>query len=265
VTVSTVTKQLTEKKAVTFDMTKLYQSVVSVNKTSQRRASSINKNKRKHNDGSNVTYGRMELDSHADTIVLGSNAIIMHYTSRECDVSPYADTYEPIRNVPIVTGATAVTTLATGMTYILIFNEAIWMGDLLDHSLLNPNQLRSHGIDVHDNPFGAVAMHIASNDDDFMHPMQADGTIIYFDSRTPTNHKLATCPHIVLSSPNEWNPRDVQFPEPVHYSEGGDHTAFAVKRCEQHNHHNHRNQCLISICRLITSTLKTSRVLSAID
>ena len=62
-TVSTVSKQLTEKKVVTFDMTKLYQSVVSVNKTSQRRASSINKNKRKHNDGSNVTYGRMELDS----------------------------------------------------------------------------------------------------------------------------------------------------------------------------------------------------------
>ena len=220
-TVSTVSKQLTEKKVVTFDMTKLYQSVVSVNKTSQRRASSINKNKRKRNDGSNVTYGRMELDSHADTIELGSNAIIMHYTSRECDVSPYADTYEPIRNVPIVIGATAVTSLTTGMTYILIFNEAIWMGDLLDHSLLNPNQLRSHGIDVHYNPFGAVAMHIASDDDDFMHPMQADGTIIYFDSRTPTNHELATCPHIVLSSPNEWNPRDVQFPEPVHYSEGG--------------------------------------------
>ena len=53
----------------------------------------------------------MELDSHADTKkVLGSNAIKMHYTNRECrDVSPCADTYEPIRNVPIVTGASAVT------------------------------------------------------------------------------------------------------------------------------------------------------------
>lgn len=192
----------------------LFHSVVSVNKTSTRRTSSINQTKRKRNDGSRAAiYGRMELDSHADTIVLGSNAIIMHYTTRECDVSPYADSYEPIRNVPIVSGATAVTDPSTGLTSILIFNEALWMGDTLDHSLLNPNQLRSHGIDVQDNPYGATAMHIASNEDDFEHPMTADGTTIYFDSRTPTSYELETCPHIVLSSPNEWNPRDVQFPK----------------------------------------------------
>ena len=140
----------------------------------------MNKRSRKHNDSSDATYGRMELDSHADTIVLGSNAIITQYTTRECDVSPYADTYEPIRNVPIVTGATAITSSNSGLTYILIFNEAIWMGDLLDHSLINPNQLRCHGVDVQDNPFRSMAMHIASDDDDFMHPMRADGTTIFF-------------------------------------------------------------------------------------
>ena len=189
----------------------LSHSVVSVNKTSTRRASSINQNKRKGNDGSHAPiYGRMELDSHADTIVLGSNAVIMHYTTRECDVSPYADSYEPIRNVPIVSGATAVTDASTGLTSILIFNEALWMGDTLDHSLLNPNQLRSHGIVVQDNPYGDTAMHIASDEDDFEHPKTADGTTIYFDSRTPTSYELETCPHIVLSSPTEWNPRDVQ-------------------------------------------------------
>ncbi len=186
--------------------------MVSVNKTSQRRTSSVNKNLRKRHDHSHATYGRMELDSRADTIVLGSNAIIMHYTTRECDVSPYADSYDPIRNVPIITGATAVARQETDMTYILVLNEAIWMGELLDHSLINPNQLRSHGIDVQDNPFGNVAMHIGSDNDDFVHPMQADGTTIFFDSRTPTGYELDNCPHIILSSPNEWNPRDVQFP-----------------------------------------------------
>jgi hypothetical protein len=95
------------------------------------------------------------------------------------------------------------------------------MGDQLDHPLLNPNQLRCHGIDGQDNPFGKVAMHIASEDHDFVHPMQADGTTIFFDSRTPTNHELDTCQHIVLSSPKEWNPRDVQFPLPVHPLEEG--------------------------------------------
>jgi hypothetical protein len=52
----------------------------------------------------------MEMDSHSDTILLGSNAIVLQCTSMECDVAPHADSNDPIRNVPIVTGATAVTT-----------------------------------------------------------------------------------------------------------------------------------------------------------
>jgi hypothetical protein len=55
-------------------------------------------------------------------MVLGSNAIILHCTNRECcDVLPYADSYKPMQNVPtIITGATAVTTSATGLTHIAI-------------------------------------------------------------------------------------------------------------------------------------------------
>ena len=68
----------------------------------------------------------------------------MQYTHCECDVSPYADSYKPIVDAPIVTGATAVTSSQTGLTYILIFNEAIWMGNILDHCLLNPNQMRAY-------------------------------------------------------------------------------------------------------------------------
>jgi hypothetical protein len=139
----------------------------------------------------------MELDSHADTIVFGSNAIIMQYMSRDCNVSPYADSYEPIRNVPIVTGATAVTSQITGETLILFFNKVVWMGAQLDHSLINPNQLRHHGIVVQDNPYADTSMHLASHNDEFIMPMQAEGTTIFFDSRTQTNYKLANCPHIV--------------------------------------------------------------------
>ena len=154
----------------------------------------------------------MEMDSHADTIVLGSNAIILQYTSRECDVSPYADSYEPICDVPIVTGATAVTDSTTGETIILVFHEAIWMGDQLEHSLIHPNQLRHYGVTVQDNPYASTSLHMASPDDEFIMPMQADGTTIFFDSRTPTNYELDQCPHITLSSRSLWNPREVQFP-----------------------------------------------------
>jgi hypothetical protein len=177
----------------------------------------------------------MELDSHADTIVLGRNAIVMHYTNRECDVAPYSDSFEPIRNVPIVTGATAVTSTTTGETLILIFNEAIWMGQHLDHSLINSNQLRHHGVTVPDNPYSGTSLHLASPDDEFVMPMQADGTTIYFNARTPTNHELAHCPHIVLSSHAQWDPREDQFPKPVHHVEEGQsmHEIGGVKIVQQ--------------------------------
>jgi hypothetical protein len=61
---------------------------------------------RVRNDSS-IVYSRLELDSHADTIVLGRNCVILSHTGRECDVSPYTQTYKAITDVPIVTGATA--------------------------------------------------------------------------------------------------------------------------------------------------------------
>jgi hypothetical protein len=162
----------------------------------------------------------MEMDSqHADTIVLGRNAIVLQHTNRVCDVAPYADSYEPITGVPIVRGATAVTSQTTGKTYILGFNEAIWMVDHLDHSLLNPNQMRHHGFTVQDNPDSNVSLHIAPYNDEFILPVQADGTTIFFDSRTPTNQELVDCPHIELSPSAPWYPCNVRFPEPAHRAE----------------------------------------------
>jgi hypothetical protein len=43
-------------------------------------------------------------------------------------------------------GATAYEDPVSDATYILVFNEALYYGDKLDHSLLNPNQIWSYGI-----------------------------------------------------------------------------------------------------------------------
>ena len=50
---------------------------------------------------------RVDLHSHADTIVAVANCVLMHYTGRECDVSPYDTNYSPAKNIPIVSAATA--------------------------------------------------------------------------------------------------------------------------------------------------------------
>ena len=87
------------------------------------------------------TEGCIELDSHADTIVLGANCVILSHTGQSCEVMPYSDTYDAITDVPVVTGATLITSPHDGDEYILIFNEALWMGNTLQHALVNPNQL----------------------------------------------------------------------------------------------------------------------------
>ena len=90
-------------------------------------------------------YGRCELDSHTDTIVAGSNCVVLSYTDNVCDVSPCRDDYSPVSNVPVVTAATAWQSPHTGETYILVFHEALWMGGSMNSTLVNPNQLRHYG------------------------------------------------------------------------------------------------------------------------
>ena len=64
----------------------------------------------------------MELDSHAEKIVCGSNCIVIHFTGKECDVAPYNDEYETIKAVPIIQAATAYDNPDTWETTIIIRN-----------------------------------------------------------------------------------------------------------------------------------------------
>ena len=183
-------------------------------------------------------YGRTELDSHADSIVAGSNCCIMHYTNRECDVSPYRDDYEPIKNVPIVQAATAFTSTYTGQTYILILNEALWMGDQMDHTLINPNQMRHYGITVQDNPCSQEPLYIMSENNDFNMELQMKGTIIFADTFTPSESELQNCPHITMTSPHEWNPHNVTFnnqPRPFEDEMRNNFQISALHRAEFEN------------------------------
>ena len=168
----------------------------------------------KVDDDGGIWHGYAELDSHADTIVAGRNTLVLSYTDRVCEVSPYSDEYEPMKNVPIVSAATGYTSY-TGESYILILNEALYMPKL-DHTLLNPNQLRHNGVEVQDNPFAQVPMAIVSSKDDFCACLRSKGSTILISVWKPTQEELEMYPHVVLSSPNPWNPQTMNFPS---YSE----------------------------------------------
>ena len=128
----------------------------------------------------------MELNSHMNAIVCGSNCIVMRFTGKECDFAPYTDAYETIKSVPIVQANTAYDNPKTGETTILILNEAIWMGATTDHTLVNPNQLREYGMTFQYNPFAEAPVFVATEDHEFVLQLSYKGNILGFTTRTPT-------------------------------------------------------------------------------
>ena len=59
---------------------------------------------------------------------------------------PYNAKYDPIPDVKVISGATAYTHPDSNLTYILWIHEALYFGTTMEHSLLNPNQLRHNGV-----------------------------------------------------------------------------------------------------------------------
>ena len=161
-------------------------------------------------------HGRIELDTHADTAVMESNCVVLSYTGKECEVSPYSSQYEGVQNVPVVTGAMVWTNAADGMAYLLIFHESLWMGDKLDHTLVDPNQLQAYGVSIQDNPFDAKPLSITTNDVSV--ELYLEGMIICGDTWTPTESELSQLPQLILTSPHDWDPHNVslQSVETVH-------------------------------------------------
>ena len=134
-----------------------------------------------------MTHGCIKLDTHADTTVLGSICIVLSYTGKECEVSPYSPDYKTMHNIPVVTGATVWTNPQDGTAILLVFHEALWMGDKLDHMLVNPTHLRAYGVDIQDNPFMSTLL--AISDHDYVISLYSQGTIICGDTRSRTEQE----------------------------------------------------------------------------
>jgi hypothetical protein len=156
-------------------------------------------------------FGQLEMDTHADTFVLGINFIVLEYSGRVCDVYLYSQEYDTVKDVPIVRGATAVQDQDTGEAHIMIMNEGRWCGNRMNHSLINPNQLRHFQIEVCDNPFDKRGMHITGPLTKLSIPLLSKGTIIDADSHAPSDQELQTCRHFLLTSPSNWNPSTISL------------------------------------------------------
>ncbi len=163
-----------------------------------------------------ITQCRVELDSHADTCGVNQVAKILEFHGQVAQVSGFADSMTPMKDVPIVKAALAYDLPDSGETIILIINQALYFGDELSHILLNPNQMRSFNVKVEDVPRHLLqesSHSIMVEAANLTIPLKLHGIISYFNARTPTLFELENCQQIELTSANEWNPHSSHFAE----------------------------------------------------
>jgi hypothetical protein len=144
--------------------------------------------------------------------------MVLETTQQGVDVTPYNKfKYEPETNIPIVKAATAYTT-PTGVTYILVLNQALYFPEL-DHSLLNPNQMRVNGVVVDDcprhlsDPSKPSTHSIFFPEHDVRIPLEMGGVISRFSTRRPTSEELEHCLWLPLTGDLEWDPYASSFAE----------------------------------------------------
>ena len=161
-----------------------------------------------------------------------------------------------MHNVLVVTGASVWTNPQNGTAILLVFHKALWMGDKLDHTLVNPNQLRAYSVDIQDNPFMSTSL--AISDQDYVISLYSQGTIICGDTRSPTEQELGTLPRMVMTSPHDWDPRNIIFP-PCSYQVqdevNPDNKLMAVETLLQHTIYNP-----LTIASLISAHVHISEV-----
>ena len=163
-----------------------------------------------------------ELHTRADTICAGANWILLS-TSGQCfDVYGFHYKFKGIKYVPIARVSTGLRD-EHGHMYIIIVNQALCFGAILDHSLINPNQIRNFGIPVSDTPYDS------GRDFGIDHEYQC----IPFKTE-------GSCPHMVLTdSKIQWYPHDIKMAANEPYGENA--VLWIYIQCEQ------RGVCMYNI------------------
>jgi hypothetical protein len=147
-----------------------------------------------------------KMDTHVDTCCAGSNWSLMELTGEVCDVNPFLNSYDPVTEIPVVRCCTVWTDKESSTEYLIVADQILWFGTLMENSLINPNQLRTYGLMVNDDPFDSTRGFGVNTDDVFI-PFDTKGTVIYFESHVPTEWEKTHLP-IILITGDTWSPSD---------------------------------------------------------
>ncbi len=136
------------------------------------------------------TIERNNMDTMADTCCVGSNWLMIEDTGNMCDVYPFKEGYEAVKDVPVATCATLVEG-ENGADFILIGHDMLYCGQEMKRSLLNHNQIRDHirhqQRRVQDN-YTRRDEEFGIDTGEIFIPFDLDGSAVFFESRVPTQN-----------------------------------------------------------------------------
>ena len=162
---------------------------------------------------SSSSQSRTELDSHADSPVVGKNAIILYKTDMTVNVTPFSDDFGMMPEVPVVHAAVAYDCPVTGLTSILIINNALYIAEM-EHNLLPPIMMRLNGIMVDEcpkflSPNPTVDSHsIFFPTEKVRFPLELNGTTSFIPTRRPKGlQEVNQYNNLTLTSEHpDWDP-----------------------------------------------------------
>jgi hypothetical protein len=169
--------------------------------------------------------GRAELDSHADTTVIGdSTALVIQDFNRPVRVHGYDQSVAQRDSCKTVTGVMAYDHPTTGVTYFLTFHQAILI-PCMKVSLISPMQMRDNDLSMNDEPKSmaltptddhhCVTILQKEDVDGLKIPLSLHGVTSYFTTRKPTRQEYEQSDldlriDMTYESP-EWDPSDERF------------------------------------------------------
>ena len=92
-----------------------------------------------------------ELDSHANMVVIGSQAFVFNHSGKFCEVKAFSEEANGMTNVPIVDAVIAYDCPYSMKTYILVCRNTLCVPSMR-HNLIPPFILREAGLVVKDTP-----------------------------------------------------------------------------------------------------------------
>ena len=160
----------------------------------------------------------MELDTHADTTVLGRGCLIIQDFNRVVSVSGW-NAAAGSTECPTVTGVVAYDHPYTGITYMLVWHQAIYLATMENH-LVCPMQCRVNGVVVNDTPkifvenptdqsHAIVVRDPMDPENTTIIPLELSGVTSRFSVRTPSLQEFedGDNPHIIMTAESpEWDP-----------------------------------------------------------